>query len=146
MGRFALVLCIAFTVGSLIQSCNDRGVDPLPPSENGTTVDTVSFQTDVYPIFSAAQYACNSCHSGTGDLAWYAGTASQTRNNLVNVEATRACAPDKRVVPGNAGQSVLYRRLEGFTCGDRMPQGGNPIAGSDLTLIRDWINQGALSN
>lgn len=127
-----------------IQSCQDSGVDPSPPTQDGGT-DTVSFQTEVYPIFSKTQYGCNACHTGTDDISWY-GSASQTYSNLVNVNATRACSPDKRVVPGNADQSVLYRRLSGFSCGDRMPQGGNPISDSDLTLIRDWINQGALNN
>ncbi|HEX9615246.1 MAG TPA: hypothetical protein VGA55_07050, partial [Bacteroidota bacterium] len=102
------------------QSCQDAGIEvpPPPPPSNGT-IDTVSFFSEVYPIFSKTQYGCNGCHTGTGSIYWH-GDASFTYANLVNTNATNGpCAGDVRVVPGDANASVLYRRLSGTTCGDR---------------------------
>jgi hypothetical protein len=112
----------------------------------GSTPLTVSFQTDIYPVLSLSSYGCSSCHSGGGSIGWYvAGNASATRSNLVNVNAaTGSCTNLKRVLPGNANQSALYLRLAGTTCGDRMPQGGNPISTDHRNLIGRWIDQGAV--
>jgi len=129
------------------QSCQDIGTE-VPETLNGPAnpPDTVSFASEIYPIFSKTQYGCNGCHTGTGSIYWY-GSASFTYSNLVNTDATNGpCAGDVRVAPGDADGSVLYKRLAGSTCGDRMPQGGNPISSGDLALIHDWIDQGALNN
>ncbi|MEX0602515.1 MAG: IPT/TIG domain-containing protein [Bacteroidota bacterium] len=104
----------------------------------------ISFASDIYPLFSLTQYGCNGCHNSGTAPYYVANNASATRANLVNVDATTgSCTDKKRVVVGNANESVLYLRVAGTTCGDRMPQGGSPISPSHLNLIRDWINQGA---
>jgi len=38
------------------------------------------------------------------------------------------------------------KRLEGSTCGNRMPLGGSQLPAASIQLIRDWISQGALNN
>lgn len=112
----------------------------------GGTTDTVRFSTQIQPIFENTAYGCVGCHGGSGNLFL---TAGQSYTNLVNVDqqASSSCAGKKRVLPGNANESVLYLRVSGSTCGDRMPKGApNPISLTDRNLIRDWINQGALNN
>jgi hypothetical protein len=85
--------------------------------------------------------------------------------------ATTSCGvtPDSgatghiRVVPGNAQESLLYEKIENPSpnymppCGMRMPLNHNtmgidfgvpfvPLSQSQITLIADWINAGALNN
>lgn len=99
----------------------------------------VSFSQQVVPIFTAN---CTGCHGGTANL--FLGSA-QAYNSLVNVPAqTGACAGTPRVTPGNSGQSALYLRVSG-TCSQRMPLGGS-LTEPEITLIRQWIDQGALNN
>ena len=124
----------------MLQNCTDLGIEA--PQSSVSDTSQVSFRASVYPLFS--QYGCNGCHS-TGTYNWY-GTDSTTYTNLVNVPAQAGCIGKVRVLPGNAAESVLYLRLSGFTCGDRMPKGGNPIASQDLQRIANWINQGASNN
>jgi hypothetical protein len=50
------------------------------------------------------------------------------------------------VLPGNPDGSIIVRRLEG-TITPRMPLNGPPyLSASEIQLIRDWIEQGALEN
>lgn len=100
----------------------------------------VSFSTDIQPIFTAN---CSGCHGSSGGLSLAAGAS---RSNLVDVQAQAGCTDRKRVLPGNSASSVLYLRVAGNTCGDRMPKGGSALPIASINLIRDWIDQGALDN
>ncbi len=101
----------------------------------------ISFSVDIQPIFS--QNGCTGCHGGSGGLSL---TAGQSYANLVNVQAQAGCTNRKRVLPGNADESVLYLRLAGSACGDRMPKGGSAVSSASVTKVRDWINGGAPNN
>jgi len=101
---------------------------------------TVSFSQDIQPIFNAS---CVGCHGGSGGLFL---TAGQSYDNLVNVQAQAGCTTEMRVQPGNAGASVLYKRVSGTSCGEQMPRGGPPLSAAHIQKIMDWINQGALNN
>jgi hypothetical protein len=104
----------------------------------------ISFSSQIQPIFDNHSYGCTSCHGGNAGLFL---TRGQSYANLVNVQAQAgSCVGRKRVQPGDASSSVLFLRVSGFSCGDRMPQGANPISPTDVNLIRDWINQGARNN
>ncbi|MBI4427768.1 MAG: IPT/TIG domain-containing protein [Ignavibacteriales bacterium] len=131
--------------GTVVVSVDGRSSNSKTFKLLVATPPTTSFQTDIYPLFSLSQYGCNSCHTGGGSIGWYStNNASGTYANLVDVSAnTGSCAGMKRVLAGNANQSVLYLRLAGTSCGDRMPQGGNPISSVHLSLIQTWINEGA---
>jgi hypothetical protein len=55
-----------------------------------------------------------------------------------------------RVVPGNAADSLLYLKVDGFTtappCGGAMPKSGEiPDGGQAVVVqqIQTWIDQGA---
>jgi hypothetical protein len=104
----------------------------------------ISFTNQIQSIFDDHSYGCTSCHGGNAGLFL---TRGQSYADLVNVQAQAGlCVGRKRVQPGDASSSVLFLRVSGFSCGDRMPQGGNPISPTDVNLIRDWINQGAQNN
>jgi hypothetical protein len=104
-----------------------------PPSTN------ISYSNQVQPIFNSQ---CVGCHGAEGGLNL---SASVSRNNLVNVSAQGNCNTLKRVLPFDAANSVLYRKVAGSTCGARMPQGDN-LTQTDIDLIKNWIDQGAINN
>lgn len=104
------------------------------------TSPLVSFSSQIQPIFTNQCSA--SCHGSNGGLSLAAGTSY---SHLVNVQALSSCTSLKRVLPNDAANSVLYKKVSGTTCGSRMPQGGILLT-SDIALIQDWINQGANNN
>jgi hypothetical protein len=99
----------------------------------------VSFSSQIQPIFNSQ---CTGCHGGSGGLTV---TAGASYNNLVNINAQSSCPSLKRVHPNDAANSVLYKKVSGNTCGSRMPSGG-ALSTGDITLIHDWIDQGANNN
>lgn len=99
----------------------------------------VSYPNQIQPIFNSQ---CTGCHGSSGRLTLSTGASY---NNLVNINAQSSCLSLKRVLPNDADNSVLYRKVSGTSCGSQMPMGGTLSTG-DITLIRDWINQGANNN
>lgn len=108
-------------------------------------VTVPNYSTDVRAVWTSGN--CTGCHGGSGGLS-LAGTAPTA---LVNVPANAACNPaaSVRVVPGDPDNSVLIRKLEGTTCGGRMPQ-NNPSYFTNnpglLIRVRSWILAGAPAN
>jgi hypothetical protein len=104
------------------------------------TFTLVSFSNAIQPIFNSQ--CGGGCHGSNGGLSLAAGSSY---NNLVNAQAQSSCTSLKRVLPNDASNSVLFKKISGNTCGTRMPEGGTLTAG-DIALIQDWINQGAKNN
>jgi hypothetical protein len=103
-----------------------------------------SFANDIQEIFQRRGCTNSSCH-GTAVSANLDLREGTSYNNLVNVQAT--AEPIIRVIPSNADGSYLVIKLEGRqSVGGRMPQGGQPLDQTDLTNIKNWINQGAQNN
>ena len=48
----------------------------------------------------------------------------------------------KRVLPNDADNSYLIKKLEG-TAGTQMPLGGQPLSAATIAKIRAWITSGA---
>ena len=93
----------------------------------------VSWSGDILPILQ--QNSCVFCHGGSGRL------------NLDNYAALmRGGESGPVVIPGDGDNSLLYKRVDGFSAGDRMPRGGARLDQSLIDKIRDWINEGALDN
>jgi hypothetical protein len=76
-----------------------------------------------------------------GNLDLSSATTAYT--NLTT--GTSACS-DKYVVPCDSGSSLLYLKVQGTAipsgCGAKMPVGGS-LSGTQVTAIKDWIDQGA---
>jgi len=82
-------------------------------------------------------------------------TATTAYTNLVGVPAAGTGCGGKtpaytRVIKNNAAQSLLYLKLNAKTagtaapCGSPMPLGAAAaLSTADVTMIEDWINQGA---
>jgi len=100
---------------------------------------TVHFATQLQLIFNSR---CTGCHGNSGGLSLASGSSYA---NLVNVQSASSCTSFKRVLPGSADNSTLYRKVSGTTCGGRMPQGGTLSVG-EIALIQTWINEGAGNN
>ena len=91
----------------------------------------VSFNRDIQPIFDGS---CWKCHGGAVQLS---------RLDLRSREsALRGGQRGTAVVPGKAGESRLYRVVAGMEK-PAMPLDGK-LTAEQISLIRDWIDQGAV--
>jgi hypothetical protein len=110
-----------------------------------TSTDT-SFVAEVLPIFQP----CVICHQGTSGVGSVLSLESdKAYDQLVNVPARQSCAPELRVTPGDPGASVLFLKIAGTTCGQRMPPASPTYFDQQpekLEAIRSWIEQGAQDN
>jgi hypothetical protein len=135
--RFSFI--VSMLVALVIAGCSDRGSNPVSldqsiPPPPATASGSVSFQTQIKPIFQ--RYGCASCHGGSGGL--YVQTVAQMLQGGVDGPA---------VISGKADASIIIKKLSpNPPFGDRMPQGGPYLPDSTLQLIKDWINQGAKDN
>ncbi|MBK9033287.1 MAG: hypothetical protein IPL61_18780 [Myxococcales bacterium] len=120
------------------------GVNP-PVTRTVTLAVVVPHFTDVQAVFDGAQ--CTACHGMQGGLTLaasgsYAALVGVTTNNA-------ACATLARVAPGAPDDSALVRKIEGTTCGTRMPL-SNPtyfdMYPGLIVRVRSWIAAGALNN
>jgi hypothetical protein len=92
---------------------------------------TVSFASDVLPIFESR---CLSCHGGQRtqeglDLKSHASLMTGSNNGPV-------------VTPGDAADSLLVEMVMEL----KMPKRGPKLTPPQIQLITDWVNQGALDN
>jgi len=98
-----------------------------PPAEGAT----VSFATDILPIFESR---CIGCHGGDRtqeglDLKTHASLMAGSNNGAV-------------VIAGDAANSLLVEMV----ATQKMPKRGPKLTPPQIQLITDWVNQGALDN
>lgn len=108
----------------------DGGAAPLLP-------ELASIQTNVFtPI-------CTTCHSGASaplGLRLDEGAAHAMLVNAPSVEVPSL----NRVSPGNPDASYLIQKIEGTaSVGGRMPLGGPALPAETISVIRQWIANGA---
>lgn len=108
----------------------------------GEVIDLASVQRDVF------NPRCVSCHSGIAPPADLNLEEGRSYSNLVN---TRQFPSDPaspiRVIPGDADNSYLIRKLEGSLNegeGVRMPLSQATLSSVQINKLRQWINKGAL--
>lgn len=83
------------------------------------------------------------CHvpGGTGPMSLQSGVSFTT---LVNVNSAYG---GLRVAPGDAANSVLYKKIIGAAgVGAIMPSGRPPLNTDERNAIQTWINNGAQNN
>lgn len=137
---------LAVGVGTSRIVIGDNSAPQLRDSIGVTVSALVSFANDVQPIFTTSCVNAG-CHPGGG--APFSLQSGQSYGNLVGVAQTSSpgCSSLQfRVDPNSASNSVLYQRINGSSCGSRMPLGGGSLPTAEINRIRDWINQGALNN
>jgi mono/diheme cytochrome c family protein len=108
--------------------------------ERGQEAETVSYATDIQPIFDRE---CASCHTGDG-----AGLLASGFNTASYGEVMKGTRYGTMIEPGDPLSSSLYRLVSGREVHPsiRMPQGDALLPESDIKLIETWIRQGAQDN
>jgi cytochrome c553 len=91
----------------------------------------VSFSRDILPVMEAS---CLSCHGADNQLG---GLDLRTRE-----AAIRGGDHGAALVPGNAGQSKLFRMISGAEQ-PAMPMGVDPLTPAQIAAFRSWIDRGA---
>jgi formylglycine-generating enzyme required for sulfatase activity/ankyrin repeat protein len=95
-------------------------------AQNSAKVD---FRRDIQPLF--AEY-CVECH----------GPAEQMGGLRLDQRSSALKLAQSRIVPGSSTYSLVYQRLLHDRFGPRMPP-TEPLRADQITLVRDWIEQGA---
>ena len=113
-----------------LTGCSDLGDGTGGPGP----APSVSFSDDVRPILSSN---CLACHGEDGSSG---GLFLGTRAGLLAGGGSGAV-----VVPGEPDSSLLVFRLETDNAALRMPPGGS-LSEAQISLIRDWISEGAQDN
>ncbi|MCC7381191.1 MAG: hypothetical protein IT384_05140 [Deltaproteobacteria bacterium] len=98
-------------------------------------------------VYAVIQANC-SCHVGGASGGLAMPNASAAHQALVSVAAaTVPCTGETRVIPNNAANSVLFRKVSGTNlCGPRMPFNGGLLGATETQTIESWINDGAQNN
>ena len=143
----ALAALGAVVVGLLVLAggCSGTGDGGM----NGPDGDgAVSFTAQIQPILTAT---CAGCHSpgGAADLAGIVVQLTEDVSYDLLVNQPSVQQPELTlVVPGDSTASLLYLKVSSDSppVGERMPRFLPPLSSADLTLIRSWIDEGALNN
>ena len=116
---------ILLTASLFIAACSDSGKTPNNPPSG------VIVWADVSPIF---QSNCVGCHGGSGGLYLTSYNNALTTGNDAPV-----------IIPGDPTNSILVHALRGTaTVAAQMPKGLTPLSESNISLIEEWITDGAL--
>lgn len=140
MIRYILLLIAGFASG-----CSKGSLYPSQPSSPPTS-QTVSFQTNVQPIFTA-NCAVSGCHTGPSPQRGLDLSAGNAYANIVNVKS-QEIPYLYRVKPSNSDSSYLYMKITGASgiTGARMPYLRPQLSQTDIQTVQSWINQGAKNN
>lgn len=135
---FNTVVYLALVIG--FSSCADEitTIDDFNAPQNTQLSKFSEIQNNIF----TPTCALSGCHGGNSPQANLNLSAGMAYSNLVNV--TSVLFPNsKRIVPGNAAQSVLYKAVNyepGFPL--HMPPGGK-LDQNLIDSIAVWINKGA---
>ena len=90
---------------------------------------SVDYETEIQPIFN---FNCGNCHIGNS-------------SGGVNLSSYQNVMDSDVITPFDANDSELYDLItESNNGGDDMPPGNAELTDAQITLIQDWINEGAL--
>jgi hypothetical protein len=119
----------------------DGGFVSTGPCTDSDPSTPVSFSLHVRPLTTKSPGGCVFCHGVTQTSGFSLGSYESLRRGG-QTSGTRI------VVPGKPCESVLLQKL-GLAppFGSRMPYNGPPyFTSAELTIVRDWIAEGALNN
>lgn len=115
------------TVSLMATSCY---YDEMPPEAIIPIPETVSYSTDIQPLWDQDCISCHKPNATSPDL-----TAANSYSALT--------VNSKYVIPGNAAGSKLHKSLMGDGAA-QMP--ATKWSDSKIELVDKWINAGALNN
>ncbi len=124
MKNYVNLFCVMLSTLMLTGCFYDEGEpDPGPPD------GVVSYSLDIQPIFNTH---CTSCHPGIVESP-----------DLSEGNSYGSISDGIYIIPNNIEVSLLYQRIIGNP--SIMPPNGS-LSASEINLIRNWIEQGALNN
>ena len=101
-------------------------------SQTPAPAPATDFVRDVRPILESRCYECHGPKKAKGRL----------RLDM-KASAIKGGLTGPAVIPGNADDSLLVRRVLGLDGEDRMPKDKDPLPDAQVSLLRAWIAQGA---
>ena len=122
--RFSSIALVLFAAASVAAVLSAQAVSVAQP-------ESVSFPNDIDPIL---ERSCRSCH---GDTAPMGRLDLSSRESLL-----RGGTRGVDLVPGNAAESRLYRRVAGLEQ-PAMPAKGAPLTPKEIGALKQWIDDGA---
>lgn len=148
--RFALLLGCVLATGCLERFAPDVG--PLAAAAtdapgcpgDSDPARTVSYRTDLeLGVFERGK--CNNCHTGNGSGVDQSGL---NLGSYVTLRTGGGRSGVAIVIDGDPCASILVQKIEASPpFGRRMPYNGPPyLSAQDITLVRDWISEGAREN
>ncbi|MBI1926045.1 hypothetical protein HYR99_17560 [Candidatus Poribacteria bacterium] len=147
------IVLLAFVIASAL-SCGDAS--PTKPEEmrsscntmfnpNAFPAATISFQSDIVPIFKKNGCTSIFCHGSVPPQSGYSLlTATDALGPGNEAKQLGTC----NTIRGDPDASYIIKKLTGAPgiIGNRMPEGGGPIDSADLLKIRQWMAEGARNN
>ncbi len=119
-----------FTLAGLAVSAQDAAKKDKVP-------DKISYYKDVRPLF---QQHCQGCHQPAKAQGGYVMTDFAELLKKTD-------GGDIGVLPGSPDKSAVYRQITPqHGKPPAMPRGKDPLLGRDVTIIKRWIEQGALDD
>jgi len=129
-------------LSGMASSGADSGTGPVAVGActDSDTETAISLALDIRPLMYRSPGGC-SCHASSTTSGFNLGTYDRLRRGGNN-------SGERVIVPGSPCDSILVQKI-GPTppFGSRMPFNGPPyFAPQELTLVKDWIAEGALDN
>jgi mono/diheme cytochrome c family protein len=118
MHRLHFILC-ALALSGVVQA-------------QSANTEAPDFTRDIQPILAKSCYGCH------GAKAQLGGLRLDSRKL-----ALQGGQSGGTIVPGDHSKSTLYQRIAGIGDQARMPMGGKPLDGSQIDLIKKWLDAGA---
>src|SRR5262245_42389723 len=109
-----------------------------PPAQVPLQPTLTSIQANIF----TPTCAVSGCHAGASPMLGLNLEAGKSATSLINVPSFYGGMD--RVEPFDSDNSFLIKKLEGNQLfGDRMPLNANPLQGTQIQVIREWIDNGA---
>jgi hypothetical protein len=115
----------------------------------GATVVSLSYATDMMPIFKVKCTPCHITEAGDAGLNFMTGGYTAALANAQTTACTLLDTTKKRVVPGNPDKSLIWIKisqtaaaLTNAKCMAPMPKSGT-LTADEKTKIQTWIMGGA---
>lgn len=147
-----ILLVVLCTIGLLLSSCGSSSTGPDDNGGNGGSNGggggNGGDDTPSEPTFSNVQTIFNEscggvdCHIGERRN----GVRLDSYDNVMNSEGTQYGR--EIVVAGEPDNSPIIDKISNDNpqFGDRMPEGRAPLSDDEISLISDWIEEGAENN
>ena len=142
----AITLVLTSIVAAVGCSSGTNTTAPTTSTTSSTSSSGVSYSNNIQPLFNSY---CVVCHQGAGQ-GGLTLEPNKSYSNLVGVQSTET-STELRVKAGAPDQSYLLAKLNGTQVqaggsGAQMPYGAAPLPQAQISLMQQWISQGAPNN